>query len=776
MQKLISARNITFIWSLLIFLACNNAKEDYYERPEWLEPPIYKLLEEKGNFSNYLQLVDMANYTQTLNGAGFYTVFAPTDEAFSDFLAKMNLTSIDQIDSTLAKKIVSYSMCVTPGSHESIDDFQDGSSTETEDKLFDIAFKRTTYNYKWVYSETDTEGNERYVIDINSSPGVAGSASQTFNIDDFNQKNIPFFTAGYMAQKGINATDYNYFYPNTELTEFNVVDAIVVEKDLWAENGIVHVIDKVIQPLNNLEEILTSTQECSIFKNMLDKYMVDYVYAFEDFQLKYEQASGQREDVYIKAYRGAAFNLNCENYSGYLANTKRMDAQIDGYTLFVPTNDAMQNFFDNKFFNYGYKSLNEMPSYIIEEFVNAHMFMNTVWPTRFATTTNLYGEEARFDANSNVVKKEFGSNGIFYAVNKVQATNAFSTVLCDVLLNPDYSLFYQALLDIEPLAENLKSTKANYLLFPISNQQFTEAGLAYNSNSNNWEFTTASDRPDLGTNAFTALSRLVYLHIILLNNNTIDINNGSGLIKAYNDEYIGYSKGKVYSSGNSSAQRPNIVNAIESGAVNGQSYALSNAIMFSNGNIGDVLSVSSINNQYKATQLMSYLKKMSAATYINDEGNQSYLTGTVYSDANKQIKDISNTNFITVFLPNNQAIDQAVADGVLKPISDFANGTLGPEILARDNQTLENFIKYHIIKSNIVVGDVLSTNLSTYRKLDDGTFATLKVEGDNANSPGSLYVIDNQGRRANVITSSTVTYNILGNRAIVHVIDNYLTY
>jgi len=198
--------------------------------------------------------------------------------------------------------------------------------------------------------------------------------------------------------------------------------------------------------------------------------------------------------------------------------------------------------------------------------------------------------------------------------------------------------------------------------------------------------------------------------------------------------------------------------------------------MFSNGNIGDVLSVSSINNKYKATQLMSYLKKMSAATYINDEGNQSYLTGTVYNDASKQIKDISNTNFITVFLPNNQAIDQAVADGVLKPISDFANGTLGPDVLARDNQTLENFIKYHIIKSNIVVGDVLSTNLSTYRKLDDGTFATLKVEGDNANSPGSLYVIDNQGRRANVITSSTVTYNILGNRAIVHVIDNYLTY
>jgi uncharacterized surface protein with fasciclin (FAS1) repeats len=776
MQQFNLIRIFTYVCAFLFLFSCNKAKEEYYERPGWLEPPIYQQLKEKGNFTNYLKLVDKANYTQTLNGAGYYTVFAPTDEAFESFFATHNFSSIDDIDSTLVKEIVTYSMCITPASYETIDDFQDGTTSATLESKRDKAFKRTTYNYKWVYQETDVNGVERYVIDYNSSPGVAGNATQIFNSDDFNQKNIPFFTAAYMAQRGISAADYNYFYPNTELTDFNVVDAQVIEKDLWAENGIIHVVDEVISPLNNLEEILAETNECSNFKEMLDKYMVEYSLAFESFQLKYEQSSGQRQDVYMKCYRGAAFNLNCENYLTFLSNSSQMDAQIDGYTLFAPTNSAMQDFYNDKFFKYGYNSLDDMPSYIINEFVNAHMFMNTVWPTRFDITTNLYGEEARFNANSDVVKKEIGSNGVFYAVDKVQATNAFSTVLADILLNPDYSLMYQALLDVEPMAENLKSTKAKYIVFPISNAQFNQAGLEYNSNSNSWVFTDDVNRPDLGTSPFNALSRLLYLHIILVNDDSFDITTGSGLVKAYNDEYIGYNNGRVYGSGNSVALRPRILSPIESGAINGQSYALTNAIMFSNGNIGEVLSVSSIKKAYKATQLMAYLRKIANATYINDEGVETYLAGTVYNESNQQIKDISNTSFITVFLPNDEAIDKAVADGVLKPINDFANGTLGSGVLGDDNLSLENFIKYHIIKNNIKVGDVLSTKLSTYRKLDDGTFATLQIDGDNAENPGTLKVVDNQGRTANVVTSSTMAYNILGNRVIVHVIDNYLTY
>ena len=320
-----------------------------------------------------------------------------------------------------------------------------------------------------------------------------------------------------------------------------MVDAKVEKRDIYAENGIIHVVDKVIEPLSNLEEILAETDSCSEFKNLLDKYVVEYSYAPESFQLKYEQSSGVRKDISYKYYSGACINLNCENYLTYLESSRQMDAQTEGYSLFAPTNEAMNKFYEDKFFKYGYTSLDSMPSYIIEEFVNAHMYPVTVWPTRFGITTNLYGEFPSFDANADVQKAELGSNGVFYAVDNVQETYAFSTVLADILLNPDYTLMYQALLNVE-LADHLKSPNAKFLLFLISNDQFHEAGLEFNTTSNSWQFTEDENRPDLGTSANSALTRLLSLHIVMLNGDeTYDLASlQPGVIKTFNDEYIKY--------------------------------------------------------------------------------------------------------------------------------------------------------------------------------------------------------------------------------------------
>lgn len=766
---------VLFFLSLMAFFACENVQEEYYSRPEWLEPPIYTQLEDSGVFTNYLALVDKANFTKQLKGAGFYTVFAPNDEAFKAYFTEKGYASVDDIDSITAKGIVAYSLTISPASYDQIDDFQDGSSSATPATRKDKAFKRTTFQYKWVYEEEGADEETRDIIDINSSPGTVGASAQTFMHDDYNQKNIPFFTTAYMAQRGISATDYNYFYPNSELTDFNVVDAQVVRRNMYAENGIIHVVNKVIEPLNNLEEILAETDSCSEFKRMLDKYIVEHFYAGEDFQLKYEQSSGVRKDINVKYYSGACINLNCENYMTYPSSSKQMDAQTEGYSLFAPTNEAMERFYNEKFFKFGYSSIDSMPRYIIEEFVNAHLYPVTVWPTRFDITTNLYGEFPSFDPYANVEKTEFGSNGVFYAVDNVQETNAFNTVLSDILLNPDYTLMYQALLNVE-LADHLKSPNAKFLLFLISNEQFEEAGLKYNTTSGAWEFTEDENRPDLGSSANGALTRLLSLHIVMLNGDEeYDLTSlEGGVIKTFNDEYIRFYRGMVFGSGNDARKRPRWTGEVDSETTNGTSNTLSSAILYSNGNIGEVLSVSSRDADYKATQMMAYLQKIASATYLDDDGIPTYVANCVYNNTSEAIKDVSNSESITVFLPNDAALEKAVADGVLKPIGDFANGALGPDVLVADNQALENFLKYHIIKSNIVVGDPLDNYLTTYRKLDDGTYARIRVIGNDED--GTLQVEDSEGNVANVVTKSITSFNILGNRAIVHVIDNYLNY
>ena len=551
--------------------------------------------------------------------------------------------------------------------------------------------------------------------------------------------------------------------------------AKVVEKDLYAENGIIHVVDKVTLPLDNLEELLAKTDECSEFKAILDRYLVTFTKAPNSFQLKYQQASGQSDEVYVKDYPYCSYALNCENYLKFGGGTE-MDAQVNGWSLFAPTNQALHDFYDKKFFKYGYNSLEEMPSFVILELVNAHLFRTTVWPSKFATTTNPYGEEARFDPEGDVIKKAVGSNGLYYVVNKVQNTDAFNTVLGDVLLNPNYSLMYKALETLEPLVSTLKNTLSTYILFLITNDQMTEAGFRFNSASNAWEFTDDPNRPDLGSYAITALNRFIYMHIVLLNAdmiaNGVDIANGSGLIKTYGDEYIKYRNGEVYGPGNPAGRRPKITLELNSGTVNGQSYAMDRPILFSNGNIGEVLSVSSLTANNRATTLLRYLEKIAKATYVNDEGVTTYVSNCVYNINTQAVKDIPNTDYITVFLPNDPAIAQAVDDGELKTLANFAlDGDLN--VLADDNVAIEQFIKYHIVKGNIVAGTEVNNSYVTYKKLDDGTYATLLVQG----SPGgTLTVTDNQGRTANVINTSSTTYNILGNRAIVHMIDNYLLY
>ncbi|MFT3737823.1 MAG: fasciclin domain-containing protein [Breznakibacter sp.] len=772
-------------------LASSCRDDSYYDRPTSLEPPIYEQLAKRSNFTNYLACIDAAGYQKTLSGAGYYTVFAPNDAAFQTFFAEKGISSVEDLSAEAKKMIVAYSLAVVPASKDSIDDYL---ASPTAKLVKDKAFKKMTYYYKWVYEDSAwvAENGIRVrkkldLVDMNAveaEPATSGG----FETEDYNRKHIPFFTDNFMSAQDLSASDYNYFFPNSQLSEFNVADAKVVNKNMWAENGIIHEVDRVILPLDNLDEILAETDQCKIFRSILDKYQTSYALASDDYLLKYEQASGgNRKDIYIKDYPYLNYALNCENYLRY-GGGALMDATQEGWTLFAPTDVAMNEFFTNKLFKFGYTKLDELPSFVLVEFVNAHLFRKTVWPSKFAVTTNYYGEEARFNAGTtpgdgtDVVKAQMGSNGFFYAVSKIQDTDAFRTVLGDVILNPQYSMMYQALKDNEPLVVLLKNPKSKFRLFLISNDQFTSAGFKYNSASSAWEFTSDASRPDLGTKPAEALQRFLYLHIVLMTDEMekegIDFVKNSGVVKTYGEEYIRYINGDVYASGNPTATRPKINKSIESDAINGHSYSLTRPILFSVGNVGNWLSVSSLTAANKATSLMNYLTKAANATYSVDGVAYTLSASAVaYNTSTKAIKDIANTDVITVFLPNDPAMTKAVSEGRLPAISSFApsGGESMVTTITEHNLLIEKFTKYHIIKGNVPVGETAYGNYTTFYKLEDGSYATLKVEAVKG-SPGTITVTDAKGRTAKVLTSATTTYNILGNRCIVHLIDNYLTY
>ena len=66
-----------------LFTSCKKKFDDYYARPSDLADPIYKQLAADVKFSNFVSLIDKAGYKETLAAAGYWTIFAPTDSAFS---------------------------------------------------------------------------------------------------------------------------------------------------------------------------------------------------------------------------------------------------------------------------------------------------------------------------------------------------------------------------------------------------------------------------------------------------------------------------------------------------------------------------------------------------------------------------------------------------------------------------------------------------------------------------------------------------------------------
>lgn len=719
-------------------VGCNDIKEEYYARPAWLEPSIYQQLEERGNFTDYLYLVDQANYTSTLSSASSFTAFVPTDDAFERYLTMKGLNSIEELDSALGRNIVRYSIAYNGYFKDELDDFQDTQSDTSQQ--YDVAFKRETPCYNWVYSE-NIEGVKTYVVDINGVGELPGEYS--YNSSDNNNKHIPFFTSSFFSKKNLSAYDYNYFYPDKTYSGFNVCNASVIENDLRAENGVIHIIDEVVEPLANLETILATAPEYSSFFQLIDLYSKDYYLAPDDIQDRYSQFSGSRENVYVKYYEELNFAPNCENFLKYASSGATHDAQKDGWTLFAPKNQAVNDFVEHTLLKH-YASLDQLPSGLISEFVNAHLFRTTVWPSKFDITTNYYGEPARFDPESNVLRREVGSNGIFYGTNIIQETDAFYTILGEIILDPQYSMYVSALRSLN-LYDILKNPKFKFTVFLINNDMFKRIGLDINNTTGSWELTN----PNLGSNATLALDRVLKMNIFL--NKEYPNFMGDEMLETYGGEYVRMFQGMLYGAGNYQTGQIVYPYSPNDDATNGVTYQIDKGykmpLYYSVKEIGYDIEFN-IENYGK---FYDYLEK----------ADKSW-PGLLYSVEDQVINGVKSTEKNTLIIPTDTAMDGAVRDGYLPEITDLP-------FTAAELKMVSDFVYYHVLNGQIIVtGNGFDGEIRTLRKNEDGT-STLQVESLDDN----IIIVDDYNHDVNIIYSKS---NVLSNNAVIHLSDNYLKY
>lgn len=726
-----SKRIAILLLGVSVLFACKKKFDEYYERPGNLAPPVYQQLQSAGKFKTLLAVIDKSGYKPTLSAAGYWTVFAPNDSAFQAYFQANNL-SVETMDSAKARALVQYMLVYNAFEKDRIDDYQSSTGWLPND-----AFRRRTAYYTGFYDDTMQNGTVVKAIQSNRNAGYVTG--------DNNNKYIPYFTDVYFNGRNLTAADYNYFYPNSQYAGFNVAEAKVVTRDIAAENGVIHEIDRVITPLPSIDEYLRSKPEYSEFRNLLEKYLVSYI-VNNDATNRYKLLTGEDKQVYVKMYNnGLAFSPNNENYLKLQDN----DAQQNSWTLFVPKNDALLAYQKNVLLEY-YGSFDNTPTSIILDFLNAHMWQTPVWPSKFNTTFNFVGEEARFNAQTDVSDRRILSNGLFYGTNKVQEANVFSTVYSRAYLDPKFSIMTR-LLNTD-LKFTITNPKARFTLFMMPDAVLRAAGYDFNTNSNTYTCTTCGS----ATSENIRQNLLRILNTSLIPENLTDLS-GSGIVEAYNNEYIKWNNNQIISAGTQDNNQTVTVDSVRT-TTNGKVYYLNGLLNFTTQNVG------------------TYIKNLGGTSTASEFYYFSQLlvnSPSVYTANTGEINGMTAGTFYTVFVPSNAAIMQAVKDGVLP-----GNTTTGVPKLSGftepEKEKVSAFILYHILaKKSLVPGGKepeQGSGGATYETLLKNAAGEI-IAVNVFNLGAGMQVGDVNNRKANVIVPNS---NNLSNRTVVHLIDNYL--
>jgi uncharacterized surface protein with fasciclin (FAS1) repeats len=724
---------VCFLVLVILSSSCRKkAFDDFYGAPANLAQPIYQVLQAKGNFKSLLACIDKAGYKDILSTAGYWTMFAADDSAFKVFLTGRGITDIAQLDSGTAKQIVTYALVYNAFMKARLGDYQSSKGW-----VANSAYKRRTAYYTGYYNDS-----------TQTPPVVALSANRNgaYVFGDNNNKYIPYFVDNFLTGQGLTSSDYTYFYPTTAYTGFNVADASVVNADIVAQNGYIHEINKVVLPLPNVDQYLAANSQYSEFKKLFDKYMVAFIQS-ADASTRYQTLTGLTKNVYIKLFTSAlAYSPNNENYLKLQDN----DAQSDGFTMLAPTNATLLSYINSVLLEH-YSSLDAMPPQIIVDFLNAHMWQRSDWPSKFGVFTNFQGELATINPANDVVDKKILSNGLFYGTTQVQQANVFRTVYGKAYLDPAYLLMTKAL-DMSGIRYSITVPSLKYTVFMMSDSSLRANGYDWNVAQSAWQYTTPHTATvTVGNAARDQLYRILNTHVVATQNNELNSLSGSGIIETFNGEYIKYNAGTVYSAG-----------CLDSNYVvhTSSSKTAYNGLVYYDDNL---LIPSAMTLGFRIKQLGSLTT--SSYNYFYQLLSNSPLYNTTTGD----IQGITPGVFYTIFIPSNAAITQAVKDGILPGTVATGVPNFAPTVLT-DKVLVANFIYYHILNKTTVVPDGKKT----------GTFTALlqKNTGDPtvfniSSSPNQLSITDNYSRVANVIVASS---NNLANRCVIHLIDNYLKY
>ncbi len=714
---------LIFAVSCLAFCSCRNAATDeYYERPDWLEKPIYGILEEDGSFGMFLQCIDRTAYAKVLQGAGLYTVFAPTDEAFSAWLSAKGYKSVDDIPLQEVKDLIAYSVVYSKWP-------SDKFAYSFVKKVYEVgSFKRQTACYSLPYRDSEFGG--KWVVDETKNGGISYSQSDyVLNLTQQNYKYLPIFTQEFFDSysPALSAVDYQTFFPNSSFSGLAVQSGTASRKDIYAENGLIHVVTTLNEPMDNIETVLKKP-EYQGYYNLLTAKDETGDYRFRTYQ-NIEEINFKLLETYQTIMPDSFTELYVKEYPTDLGFSPVLEHIFDsdgndvtersGNTVFVPNNDTLENYINNRLCRYYNRE--DLPSEILLTLINTHMAPGLVWPSVYSNSFNSTGEflnglgqSGDQFADAGVLGQELASNGMVYHIDHVIKSRYFETVFSDIYLNPDNRLLKLGM--SASTSESLMKSPLNgyvserWTVLNLKDSLLIDDGIGYD------DINADIIHADLeSADADVRLQRLIGLHTFPgLKNDELDseikdftatplgasVYGGWAYLVTNSGDMIRYKDGKLQASGNIMDNTFVTVTKVDNVFNNGQVFNIDGLLQYSPVKTSD-------SYQYTDIPLLDYLD-LAAKDNNNVSSFVKYVRACLLN-ADGGLDGIKSGQFYTILMPNNTAINNAIKGGYLPEIDKITvevNGDSDPEGAAAKAAALAKGIQF--VNSHILVGQVFA--------------------------------------------------------------------
>lgn len=462
-------RGISFIFLIAIFSwSCQKDLTDLekYQAPSWLKGKLYTQIVARPDLNFFSEALRITGMDTIINTSGLFTIFAPNDDAFNMFFTQNPQYGgeVKNIPAEFLLDLVNYHIVQNSWSKIQMTSINLNGWIDRDGAIVNQrAYKKESLL---------REKNTKYFLsmDANNLYRINTSSGGYFrNVYTQSRKYVPVFYKEYFETYGIPQTDYQFYFGRPYDGGLHFAGSKVInEQEIPAENGYVYIIDRVVEPLLNAEQLLKKElggHSYSQFLNMIHEFPVFTANMEATYQQLGADAGMVVDTLFNLDYPELTFNIHSEITDPLRTRTI---ASIQYHNaLFAPTNEAFNSFIATYISGPNqWGNLSNVPRAIKSIIVNSHMVSDVIYKSDIDEGFANGEFDEVFISDNQIVQREFGSNATFIGLNEVIVPRAFSSVSAPVYLRRGYFTLMNAIEETRILAA-LKKRDQNIAFFVV---------------------------------------------------------------------------------------------------------------------------------------------------------------------------------------------------------------------------------------------------------------------------------------------------------------------